>query len=138
MTRPHYDYFDHEADIGIEASGKTLEEAFENAALAMFAIMAHPATVIPEQEARLEFEEADLELALVTWLNQLLAQARLRGLVFCAFELQRDGSKWGGAAWGMPWKPGADRGTEVKGATLTMLKVAQAKGGWTARCVVDV
>jgi len=138
MTRPHYDYFDHEADIGIEGSGKTQEEAFENAALAMFAIMAHPATVIPEQEVRLEFEEADTELALVTWLNQLLGQARLRGLVFCAFELKRQGDTWAGSAWGMPWQPGKDRGTEVKGATLTMLKVEQSKGGWTARCVVDV
>lgn len=138
MTRPHYDYFDHEADIGIEGRGKTLEEAFENAALAMFAIMAHPATVIPEREVRLEFEEADLELALVTWLNQLLGQARLRGLVFCAFELKREGDRWVGAAWGMPWQPGRDRGTEVKGATLTMLKVESEHGGWLARCVVDV
>jgi SHS2 domain-containing protein len=138
MTRPHYDYFDHEADIGIEGRGKTQEEAFENAALAMFAIMAHPATVIPEREIRLEFEEADVELALVTWLNQLLGQARLRGLVFCAFELKREGDRWTGAAWGMPWQPGKDRGTEVKGATLTMLKVEQSKGEWSARCVVDV
>jgi SHS2 domain-containing protein len=136
--RAHYDYFDHEADIGIEAQGKTVEDAFESAALAMFAIMAHPATVIPEREVQVEFEEADRELALVTWLNQLLGQARLRGLVFCAFKLQRQGDTWKGAAWGMPWKPGADRGTEVKGATLTMLKVEQSPKGWRVRCVVDV
>ena len=138
MTRPHYGYFDHEADIGIEAQGKTPEETFENAALAMFAIMAHPATVIPEQQVSVEFEEADLELALVTWLNRLLGQARLRGLVFCAFELKRVGDNWRGEAWGMPWKPGADRGTEVKGATLTMLKVEETPKGWRAQCVVDV
>jgi SHS2 domain-containing protein len=137
MTR-RYRYFDHEADIGIEARGKTLEAAFANAALGMFAIMAEPATVIPEQEVAIEFEEADLELALVTWLNQLLGQARLRGLVFCAFELEREGGQWRGRAWGMPWRPGADRGTEVKGATLTMLKVEQGPEGWLARCIVDV
>jgi SHS2 domain-containing protein len=136
--RAHYDYFDHEADIGIEAQGQTLAEAFENAALAMFAIMAHPATVIPERQVRVEFEEADVELALVTWLNQLLGQARLCGLVFCAFELNRQGDKWVGSAWGMPWQPGADRGTEVKGATLTMLKVEEMPKGWRVKCVVDV
>jgi SHS2 domain-containing protein len=136
--RPDYDYFDHEADIGIEAQGRTLEEAFENAALAMFAVMAHPATVIPERQVRVEFQEADVELALVTWLNQLLGQARLFGLVFCAFELQRQGDTWTGSAWGMPWQPGADRGTEVKGATLTMLKVEETTKGWRAKCVVDV
>ncbi len=137
MTR-RYRYFDHEADIGIEAQGKTVDEAFANAALAMFAIMAEPATVIPEREVAVEFEESDLELALVTWLNQLLAQARLRGLVFCAFELEHAGSHWRGRAWGMPWRGRAERGTEVKGATLTMLKVEQGPKGWIARCVVDV
>ncbi|TCS72988.1 SHS2 domain-containing protein [Sulfuritortus calidifontis] len=137
MTR-RYRYFDHEADIGIEARGKTVDEAFANAALGMFAIMAEPATVLPEQEVAVEFEEADLELALVTWLNQLLAQARLRGLVFCAFELEHADTHWLGRAWGMPWRPGAERGTEVKGATLTMLKVEQGTKGWLARCIVDV
>lgn len=133
-----YRYFDHEADIGIEAAGGTLEEAFRNAALATFAIMAEPATVIPERRVEVAFAEADVEYALVTWLNQLLAQARLHGLVFCAYELERDGERWRGAAWGMPWQPGADRGTEVKGATLTMLKVEQTPEGWRVRCVVDV
>ncbi len=134
----HYSYFDHEADIGIEARGKTLEEAFEYAALAMFAVMAEPATVLPERRVEIEFAEEDSELALVTWLNLLLGQARLRGLVFCAFELRRRDGQWQGEAWGMPWRPGTDRGTEVKGATLTMLKVEQRAKEWRVRCVVDV
>jgi SHS2 domain-containing protein len=133
-----YHYFDHEADIGIEAYGKTLEQAFENAALAMFAIMAHPATVIPEHRVEVEFAEPDMELALVEWLNRLLAQARMRGLVLNAFKLERWGPVYRGEAWGMPWKPGLERGTEVKGATLTMLKVEQVKKGWQVQCVVDV
>ena len=136
--KPDYRYFDHEADIGIEAEGKTMEEAFEAAALAMFAIMAEPATVIPERRIQVAFDEADPEYALVIWLNQLLAQARLHGLVFCAYQLKRVGDHWQGEAWGMPWQPGADRGTEVKGATLTQLRVEQTARGWRARCVVDV
>lgn len=136
--KPEYRYFDHEADIGIEAKGQTLEAAFEAAALAMFAIMAEPATVIPERRVQLAFEEADPEYALVTWLNLLLAQARLHGLVFCAYKLTREDGRWQGEAWGMPWRPGAERGTEVKGATLTQLKVEHTAHGWRARCVVDV
>lgn len=135
---PVYRYFDHEADIGIEAEGPSLEEAFENAALAMFAIMAEPAMVIPERRVQVAFEEADVEYALVTWLNRLLTEARLNGLVLCAYELKRDGERWTGTAWGMPWRPGLERGTEVKGATLTQLKVERTPRGWRARCVVDV
>lgn len=135
---PDYRYFDHAADIGIEAEGSTLTAAFEAVALGMFAIMAEPATVMPERRVQVAFEEADPEYALVTWLNQLLAQARLHGLVFCAYTLTREDGHWQGEAWGMPWRPGTDRGTEVKGATLTQLKVEQTARGWRARCVVDV
>jgi SHS2 domain-containing protein len=133
-----YHYFDHEADIGIEALGATIEETFENAASAMFAVMTPPALVLPERRVSVEFDEPDLELAMVEWLNRLLAQARLAGLVLGSFELKREGSHYLGAAWGMPWKKGAERGTEVKGATLTGLSVATHGKGWRARCVVDV
>lgn len=39
---PPYDFFDHDADIGIVGRGATLEAAFETAARAMFSIMAGP------------------------------------------------------------------------------------------------
>lgn len=41
---------------------------------------------------RIEFEEADVELALVRWLNLLLGKAREHGLVFARFRLERDGA----------------------------------------------
>jgi SHS2 domain-containing protein len=134
----HYRYFDHDADVGIEAFGDTPEAAFEYAASAMFAIMTHPALVLPERRVWVEFDEPDRELALVEWLNRLLGQARLAGLVLASFELKRDGDHYTGEAWGMTWKKGAERGTEVKGATLTELKVAPDGKGWRVRCVVDV
>lgn len=133
-----YRYFDHEADIGIEAHGKTLEAAFEHAAGAMFAIMTHPALILPERQVRVEFDQPDPELALVEWLNRLLAQARLAGLVLGSFELHRDGDHYAGAAWGMTWKQGAERGTEVKAATRSELKVTEGDRQWQVRCVVSV
>ncbi len=133
-----YRYFDHDADIGIEATGKTQEDAFENAACAMFGVMTHPSLILPDRQVRVEFDEPDRELALATWLNRLLAQARLAGLVLGAFELTRAGDHYAGTAWGMPWKKGAERGTEVKGATLTELSVVQDGKRWRVRCVIDV
>ena len=134
----HYRYFDHEADIGIEAWGKTPEAAFEYAASAMFAVMTHPSLVLPLHQVHVEFDEPDRELALVEWLNRLIAQAHLAGLVLGSFELKREGDHYSGEAWGMPWKKGAERGTEVKGATLTELQVVPDGQRWLARCVVDV
>ncbi|HSJ99018.1 MAG TPA: archease, partial [Myxococcota bacterium] len=61
-----------------------------------------------------------------------------RGLALGDFRLARDGARWRGEAWGEPWREEQERGTGVKGATLTMLAVRPAAGGWEARCVVDV
>lgn len=132
------DYFEHDADIGVIGRGATLEEAFESAAAATFAIMADLGAVRPEQSVTLDFEEADVEIALVHWLNLLLGLSREHGLILGRFWIERDGVKWRGGASGEPWRRDLERGTEVKGATLTMLEVKQERDGWRARCVVDV
>ena len=41
-------YFEHGADIGIVGRGERIEEAFEHAAAAMFAIMADPGQISPQ------------------------------------------------------------------------------------------
>jgi SHS2 domain-containing protein len=133
-----HEYFEHDADIGVVGRGATVEEAFESAAAGMFAIMTELPAVRREQTVRIEFEEADIELALVRWLNLLLATAREHGMVFAEFRLERDGVVWRGSATGERWRRDLERGTEVKGATLTMLKVGQSGNEWDARCVVDV
>jgi SHS2 domain-containing protein len=135
-------YFDHEADIGIIGRGPTLEAAFENAAQNTFAIMANPSTIEKTHSITLHFQETDRELALVTWLNLLIGHARAQGLIFNEFHLQKTEENqqtfWQGTAWGSLWQDNIERGVEVKGATLTMLKVDRVGDQWDVRCVVDV
>ena len=131
-------YFDHDADVGVIGRGATVEEAFEAAARSTYALMTDIRAVRDERSVSLEFEEADVELALVRWLNLLLGLSHEEGLIFGRFWLERDGVRWRGGAGGEPWRPELERGVEVKGATLTMLQVRQSKDGWEARCVVDV
>jgi SHS2 domain-containing protein len=132
------EYFEHDADIGVVGRGVTLEEAFESAASATFAVMVDLSAVRPERSVTLDFEEADIEIALVRWLNLLLGLSHEQGLVFSRFWVERDGVHWRGGASGEPWRRDLERGVEVKGATLTMLEVKQGSDGWRARCVVDV
>jgi len=133
-----YGYFDHDADVGVFGRGATIEQAFENAARATFALMWEPRDVAMRDEVEVEFAEADVELALVTWLNALLGQAAARHLALADFTLARDGDRWRGRARGEPWRDDLPRGTGVKGATLTALSVGPVDGGFDARCVVDV
>ena len=138
MSTPDTSYFEHDADIGIIGRGATVEQAFEAAAQAVFAIVTDLDLVQPSAVITIEFEEDDLEFALVTWLNQLLGKAREQGLVFGLFHVQRNGDKWRAEALGEKWHAGLERGVEVKGATLTMLSVKKFGLMWEARCVVDV
>jgi SHS2 domain-containing protein len=138
LRRRSHTYFPHEADVGLIGRGPTLEAAFEAAAEALFGVMVDLQGVRPLASVRVAFEEDDVELALVTWLNELLSETRAAGLALGRFELHRADDHWTGQAWGEPWRADLERGVEVKGATLTMLSVAEVDGGWEARCVVDV
>lgn len=131
-------YFEHGADIGVIGRGGTVEEAFEQAAAAMFGVMIDREAVNPTISVDVDFEEDDPELAFVRWLNGLLAEARVERLALASFKIERQGSSWHGTARGEPWRPSIERGVEVKGATLTMLAVHHDDQGWEARCVVDV
>lgn len=131
-------YFEHDADVGIVGRGATPEAAFVDGARALFALVTRIEDVRPVTRVDVAFEEADVELAFVTWLNRLVAESQARGLALGRFALAREGARWRGEAWGEPWREELERGVDVKGATLTMLSVKPAPGGWEARCVVDV
>ncbi len=133
-----FDYFEHAADVGIVGRGATVERAFEAAAAAMFALMTRPPRRATER-IEFAFVEPDVELALVTWLNRLLAEARAHRLALKSFHVAREpGNVWRGRAGGAPVAKSRDYGTEVKGATLTALAVRADGAGAEARCVVDV
>lgn len=131
-------YFDHDADIGIIGLGETIEICFADAASSMFLLTCDLSKVHLTQIITFEFEEDDLELAFVTWLNLLIAKAQEHHLIFADFRLQHEGKKWKATVAGEKWREGLERGIEVKGATLTMLSVRKVDHIWEARCIVDV
>lgn len=133
-----FSYFDHDADIGIRGRGTSLEEAFVAAAEAVFSIMGER---LPEKAGiriTFDFEEEDIEFALIRWLNTLIAYAQSRALLLGRFDVTRNGRLWHAQAWGEPWNKQTERGVEVKGATLTLLRVQASDGEWEAQCIVDV
>jgi SHS2 domain-containing protein len=138
MQKHAFSYFEHDADMGVIGRGETVEQAFEAAAQAVFAIMTNPDGVQPRDEIMIDFEETDLEFALVIWINLILGRARESGMVFNDFHLQRNGQHWRARIKGEKWHTALERGVEVKGATFTMLSVRQVEGIWVAQCVVDV
>ncbi len=141
-TKSGYETFEHGADIGIRGYGESLEEAFSNAAMAMFSIMVSDLNSIrPERSVEIQCESFDLTGLLVAYLNQLLAESDINGLVFCRFSPQIDAERFviRDAPKGGPIPHGGEAlGVEVKGATFTLADVRKEGDRFYAQCVVDV
>jgi SHS2 domain-containing protein len=126
--------------MGVRGVGATKEEAFEQAAVALTAVITDPESVAPLEEIDVEGEAPDDELLFAEWLNALIYQMATRRMLFARFEVRFDGPRLSGKAWGEPVDVGRHNpAVEVKGATYTQLKVARDEtGAWLAQCVVDV
>ncbi len=83
-----YEYLEHTADIKFLAYGKTLEEVFENAALAMFNVMIDTGKVSGETAKEIFLKSPDLESLLVDWLSELLYLFEVDEIVFRKFQVQ--------------------------------------------------
>ena len=140
---PH-EYLDHEADVGIRGIGHTLAEAMSEAARAMFGIMANLDLVAPKQSFVVHCEAPDTEMLFVEFLNELLFQREMRGMLLSTChidELQQgeEGCHLEAEAWGEPLNPCRHEIlTEVKAATYSGLRVLQKGAQYVAQCVVDV
>jgi tRNA nucleotidyltransferase (CCA-adding enzyme) len=140
MDAPFWEHFHHEADIGVRGVGHTLAEAFEQTALAMTAVITEPAWVRPLAEVAVAVEAPDAEYLLFQWLNELVFQMATRRMLFGRFRVDIAHRRLTGTVWGEPLDWSRHRpAVEIKGATLTALKVRQREDGlWLAQCVVDV
>ena len=139
-----YKYLEHQADFGILALGGTLEEAFEDAAKAMFNIMVPLAEVKPAKEVMVEAEANDIAALFVEWLNKLLTEKDLKEMLFSEFKvteiLKKDGQfHLKGKALGekIDLKKHHVK-TEVKAATYAGLKYEIKDKKHNLQCVVDV
>ena len=136
---PRWEHFDHEADMGLRGFGATPAQAFEQAALALSAVVADLDGIRAEQAVTIRCEAPDRELLLAEWLNALVYEMATRSMLFSRFEVRLTNGVLNGVAWGEPVEPARHHpAVEVKGATYTALRVAPHDDGWMAQTVVDV
>jgi tRNA nucleotidyltransferase (CCA-adding enzyme) len=135
-----WEHFPHEADIGVRGIGSTREAAFEQAGLAMTAVITDLDSVAPAQAVSIACEASDEELLLADWLNALVYEMATRKMLFSRFAVRFNDRSLHATAWGEPIEIARHQpAVEVKGATYTELSVKQdEEGRWVAQCVVDV
>jgi tRNA nucleotidyltransferase (CCA-adding enzyme) len=139
-SAPAWEHFHHVADIGVRGIGHTLAEAFEQAALAMTAVILEPDAIVERKSVELELSAPDNELLLTEWLNALIYEMATRRMLFGRFEVALGDHRLKARAWGEDIDLARHQPTvEIKGATLTELRVWKDEEGlWHAQCVVDV
>ena len=134
-----WEHFHHQADIGVRGIGATPEEAFEEGAYALMAVMCSPQKVRPRETVEIAAEVEDRELLFAEWLNQIIYEIDTRRMLFCRFKVTIDGDRLSAQAIGEKTDPERhELSVEVKAATYQMLKVAKEGDCWIAQCVVDV
>jgi SHS2 domain-containing protein len=139
LGQPRWEHFPHDADVGVRGFGATAAEAFEQAALALTAVVTH-AGVASRIPVAVTCEAPDIELLFVEWLNAVIYEMAVRRMLFGRFAVTLEDGRLSGTLWGEPVDVARHApACEPKGATYTALRVARdVSQVWSAACVVDV
>ncbi len=128
------------ADLTVDTRGETLEDAFGQAAIALFNAMT-PLEGIGQNEIReFQVEGDDLGALLFNFLDELLYLHEVDLIVFSAFDLEIDREKLGlkATCHGEHFDLSKHtQGIAVKAVTFHQMKMEQTVEGWNLRVVLD-
>ncbi len=135
-----YETFEHTADVGIRAFGRTEKGLFANAAYAMFDLMADLKSVRQTASFPIRLEAADREDLLVRWLSELLYLSSAKGFLFKDFSFSRlDSTSLDAVARGETFDPSRHKmKIEIKAVTYHQVEVKEIDGRWEGRVIFDI
>ncbi len=152
-VRPPFQILQHPADVGFLAYGASLEELFQNAALALCLLACEPGSIEAREKREVSARGENLEALLYAWLAEILAVADAEQLVFCRVVVKRlitpaasrrraRSAKSGGIEGILIGEP-FDRarhgaGTYIKAVTYHQFALERTGKGWRARVFLDL
>jgi SHS2 domain-containing protein len=139
-----FEFLEHTADVYIRAHGKTLEEAFENAALAMFEVMTDTDKVSPDIEDSVEVEAEDEYALLYSWLEALLVKFETKNILYSKFRISSieetsDGFSVKALVWGEKFN--SKKHTQkvgVKAVTYHRMEIIKELDKVTLEFILDI
>ncbi len=139
-----FEFLEHTADILIAAHGQNMEEAFENAALAMFEVMTDTTKVDPTLEDTVDVEAEDEYALLYSWLEALLVKFEVNGMLFSKFKVislqdTGEGFKLKATAWGEKFTPEKHpQKVAVKAVTYHRMEIIKEHDKATLEFILDI
>jgi SHS2 domain-containing protein len=139
-----FEYLEHTADVYIAAHGKTPEEAFENAALAMFEVMTDTEKVSPDEGEAVEVEAEDEYALLYSWLEALLVKFETKSMLYSKFKISSldetsEGFRIKATVWGEKFN--AEKHTQkvaVKAVTYHRMEIIKEIEKVTLEFILDI
>jgi len=139
-----FKFLEHTADAYIAAYGNTLEEAFENAALATFEVMTDIKKVKPRIEDNVEVEAHDEYALLYSWLEELLIKFETTNNLYSSFKVSPiertpSGLRLRAKIWGEPLNPEKHlQKVGVKAVTYHQMEIVKRPKIVTVKFILDI
>lgn len=135
-----YEFFDHTADIGIRAQGKTLAELFVRLAQGLTELIAEESALQPLEERAITLSADDPSGLLLAWLQELLFWFSTDRFLPVAYGLETvTETSLRGVVRGDTFDPARHvQGREVKAVTRHLLEVKRSNGVWQGQVIVDI
>lgn len=147
MLMEPFKYLEHTADAKFQAFGKTMEEAFSNAALAMYNLMVNPETIKPLKIKKIAVAGEDLKDLLYNWLEEFLIALDTEGFLLSKVskititkEKTDDGERYNLTAVvnGDDNLEAYDVHGDVKAVTFNEMEIVEKEGECMVQVVVDI
>jgi SHS2 domain-containing protein len=132
------------ADVAFEAQGKTLEELFEGAALAVTSTMVKDVRTMEQKTSKsIELGAENVEMLLFHFLQELIFYKDAELLLFSKFDLaiEQKNSIWNlrGKVYGEEISRDKHQLlVDVKAVSLYNFKIQKTPQGWQATVIIDV
>jgi SHS2 domain-containing protein len=130
-----FEFLEHTADVYVRAFGASIQEAYENAALAMFETITKTSKVAEKEEETITVEAEDQYALLYNWLEALLVNSETKGMLYSKFQITEwnetpDSFKITAKIWGEKFDPKKHpQKVAVKAVTYHLMVVIQEKEG---------
>jgi len=140
MKESGFIVLDHPADLGIEAYGKTLAEAFEQAALGLVSIIANTSKVDARNCRKVTLKGNDLEHLLVRWLEEVLYLYDGEHFLGGYFRITHlESEQLQAVVYGEPFDPNRHQPRmDVKAITYHQLQVRQGTEKSSVQVFLDI
>ena len=142
--KKRFEFLEHTADAYIAAHGESLEEAFENAALATIDVMTELEKVKPKIEEALEVEAPDEFALLYSWLEEFLIRFETTGNLYSRFKVLNieetpSGLKLRAKAWGELYDPERHPSkVGIKAVTYHRMEIVKKPKAVTVKFILDI